>query len=67
MSKDKNAQEEDRFPGTTFKKVAYSKRYGRMELLEVTKTSDGFYLGYARLGEGEDAYCHSVFLGRGES
>jgi hypothetical protein len=38
--------------------------YGRMELLEVNPTSDGFLIGMARVGKGKSAYLHSVFLGR---
>lgn len=56
------------FPGyPKLKRVAYSDRYGRMELIEVTRTSDGYLVGMAKIGEGEDAYVHSVFLGRDES
>lgn len=52
------------FPGYPhLKKVCHSDRYGRMELLSVDETSDGFLTGYAKIGEGEDAYTHSVFLG----
>lgn len=58
------AKRKEHFPGYPYlKRVAYSDQYGRMELLEVTRTSDGFLIGYAKIGEGEDAYCHSVFLG----
>lgn len=55
----------DHFPGYPhLKRVAHSARYGRMELLSVTETSDGFLLGQAKIGKGRNAYTHSVFLGR---
>ena len=57
----------DHFPGyPRLRRVAYSDRYGRMELLEVNKTSDGFLIGWALLGEGENQCSHSVFLGRAD-
>ena len=40
-----------------------SARYGYVELLTVDETSDGFLMGWATIGEGDDAYQHSVFLG----
>ena len=46
------------------KRVTRSARYGRMELLSVSRTSDGFLLGQAKIGTGRNAYTHSVFLGR---
>lgn len=52
------------FPGyPNLKRVTHSDRYGRMELLEVQRTSDGFLIGMAKIGTGEAAYLHSVFLG----
>ena len=57
----------DHFPGyPSLRKVAYSDRYGRTELLEVNETSDGFLIGQALIGEGENRLFHSVFLGRAE-
>lgn len=54
----------DHFPEyPNLKRVTHSDRYGRMELLQVTRTSDGYLLGTARIGEGQDAYIHSVFIG----
>lgn len=54
----------DSFPGYPhLKRVCHSDRYGRMELIEVNKTSDGFLMGWAKIGTGKDAYMHSVFLG----
>jgi hypothetical protein len=46
------------------KKVVLSERYGRMELLSVSKTSDGFLMGWVRIGTGKAAYEHSAVLGR---
>jgi hypothetical protein len=52
----------DTFPGYPhLSRVGYSDRFGRMELLSVDKTSDGFLTGYARF---EDGSSHSVFLGK---
>jgi len=53
-----------RFP--KLRRVAYSSQYGRMELLEVNETSDGFLIGQARIGEGDETYMHSVFLGKAD-
>jgi hypothetical protein len=54
----------DSFPGYPhLKRVAQSAQYGRMELLDVNATSDGFLIGTARIGTGRAAYIHSVFLG----
>lgn len=54
----------DHFPGwPNLKRVTHSDCYGRMELLEVNRTSDGYLLGMARIGEGEDSYIHSIFIG----
>lgn len=54
----------DHFPGyPNLKRVAHSDRYGRMELLSVNETSDGFLIGMAKIGKGKNAYMHSVFLG----
>lgn len=54
----------DHFPGyPNLKRVAHSDRYGRMELLSVERTSDGFLVGMAKIGTGRNAYHHSVFLG----
>lgn len=50
-----------RYPG--LRKVTHSDRHGRMELLSVNITSDGFLVGWARIGEGADAHEHSVFVG----
>lgn len=54
------------FPGYPhLKRVAYSQPYGhRMELVSVNETSDGYLIGYAKIGTGRNAYMHSVFLGR---
>lgn len=53
------------FPGYPhLKRVCHSDQYGRMELIEVNRTSDGFLVGMAKIGAGGDAYLHSVFLGR---
>jgi hypothetical protein len=55
----------DHFPGYPhLKRVAHNAQYGRMELLSVSRTSDGFLLGRAKIGTGRNAYTHSVFLGR---
>ena len=55
---------QDHFPGyPSLRRVIHSDRYGRIELLEVNETSDGFLLGQALIGEGDDQYAHSVFLG----
>ena len=52
------------FPGyPTLRRVTKSERYGRMTLLSVSRTSDGYLLGHARIGTGRNAYTHSVFLG----
>lgn len=52
------------FPGYPhLKRVAYNEHYGRMELLEVQRTSDGFLIGMALIGEGKEQYMHSVLLG----
>ena len=60
----RKAKQPDHFPGYPhLKRVAYNDRYGRMELIEVNRTSDGYLVGMAKIGEGEDAYLHSVFLG----
>lgn len=57
-------KDRDSFPGYPhLKRVAWSRQYGRMELLEVTRTSDGYLIGTARIGKGNDSYIHSVFLG----
>ena len=50
-----------RFP--KLKRVCNNSPRGRMELLEVNETSDGFLIGQAIIGEGNEAYFHSVFLG----
>ena len=53
------------FPGYPhLKRVIDHPVYGRMELLDVQRTSDGYLVGTARIGEGDQAYIHSVFLGR---
>ena len=53
------------FPGYPYlKRVTHSDRYGRMELLSVEETSDGFLIGYAKIGTGRHTYTHSVFLGQ---
>jgi hypothetical protein len=52
------------FPGYPhLKRVIHHPHYGRMELLEVQRTSDGYLLGTAVIGEGDEAYIHRVFLG----
>ena len=54
----------DHFPGyPNLKHVIQSDRYGRMELIEVNRTSDGYLIGTAKIGEGDEVYMHSVFLG----
>lgn len=54
----------DHFPGyPNLKRVTHSDRYGRMELIDVTRTSDGYLIGTAKIGEGENSYIHSVFIG----
>lgn len=64
MAKQKREQGRDSFPGYPhLRRVADTPR-GRAELLEVNRTSDGFLVGMARFGEGNEAYIHSVFLGR---
>lgn len=50
-----------RYP--TLLRVCETSSRGRMELVEVSETSDGFLVGQALIGEGEDAFYHSVFLG----
>ena len=53
------------FPGYPYlKRVSHSKQYGRMELESVSETSDGFLIGWAKIGTGKRAHHHSVFLGR---
>lgn len=53
------------FPGyPTLRRVTQSDHYGRMTLLSVSPTSDGFLLGHARIGTGRNAYIHSVLIGR---
>lgn len=55
---------QDHFPGyPQLKRFTYSDRYGRMELLAVNRTSDGYLIGTARIGEDEDSYIHDVFIG----
>ena len=45
-------------------RITHSEKYGRMELIEVSETSDGFLMGTALIGEeSEDRYMHSIFLG----
>ncbi len=52
------------FPGwPKLRRVVHSRDRGRIELLSVDETSDGFLIGQAQIGEGPDAYCHSVFIG----
>ena len=72
MTKTKNCKVEncpcggkrDHFPGyPNLKRVTHSDRYGRMELLGVNRTSDGYLIGTARIGEGEDSYIHDIFIG----
>lgn len=46
------------------RRVVHDDRRGRIELLSVNETSDGFLIGQGRIGTGEDAYGHSVFIGR---
>lgn len=59
---------DDSFPGYPhLMRVCNSRKYGRMELLEVNRTSDGFLIGLAKIGEGDEAYFHSVFLGKDKS
>ena len=54
----------DHFPGyPNLRRVVHSDRYGRMELVEISETSDGFLLGQVLIGEGDEQYTHSVFLG----
>jgi hypothetical protein len=54
----------NRFPQyPQLQRIAYSDQYGRMELLELSRTSDGFLIGMALIGEGDEQYMHSVFLG----
>lgn len=52
-----------RYP--TLRRVCYSDRYGRMELVSVSETSDGFLMGTAVIGDpdGDDRYMHSIFIG----
>ncbi len=56
--------DELRYP--TLLRVVHGDRYGRMELLSVAETSDGFLIGHALVGEGEGAHHKSIFLGRTE-
>ncbi len=55
----------DDFPGyPNLRRHAQSDRYGKMELLGVNRTSDGFLIGWARVHIGEDnEHEHSVFIG----
>lgn len=53
-----------RFP--RLPKVGHSNRYGRIELLSVSVTSDGFLIGWVRIGKGKNAFNHSVLIGRAE-
>jgi hypothetical protein len=58
------AQRSNSFPGYPhLKRVIHNEHYGRMELVEVSRTSDGFLVGQAKIGTGSNAYYHSVFLG----
>ena len=50
-------------PYGRFKRVAHSGRYGRMELVSVSRTSDGFLVGCAKIGTGRNAYYHDVLIG----
>ena len=54
----------EHFPGYPYLlRFSQSDRYGKMELLSVDKTSDGFLIGWARVHIGEeDEHEHSVFL-----
>ena len=64
MRKQNVKQGRDSFPGYPhLKRVTMTPR-GRAELLEVSVTSDGYLVGMARFGEGEESFVHSVFLGR---
>ncbi len=59
-----NAQS-DHFPNyPNLRRFAQSERYGKMELLSVHKTSDGFLIGWAKVHIGEESeHEHSVFIG----
>lgn len=54
----------DEYP--RLRRAGHSDEHGRIELLSVNETSDGFLTAWARLGEGVDAFEHSVFLGRAD-
>jgi hypothetical protein len=49
------------------RRVGHDDRYGRMELVDVRETGDGFLIGQAWIGRGRDRYLHSVFLGRADN
>ena len=55
---------ENHVPGYPhLKRVIHHPTYGRMEILSVSKTSDGYLIGFAKIGEGKRAYHHSIFIG----
>lgn len=64
MAKREQRQKRDSFPGYPHLRRVTDTPRGRATLLEVNRTSDGFLIGMARFGEGDEAYIHSVFLGR---
>ncbi len=50
-----------RYPN--LRRVAHDRALGRIELISVDETSDGFLIGWATIGSGEDAFERSIFLG----
>ena len=55
----------DHFPGYPhLQRFAYSDRYGKSELLSISKTRDGHLIGWVRIHIGEpEEHEHSIFLG----
>jgi len=52
------------FQGTNLRRFAYSHHYGHMELLSLSRTSDGHLIGWARVHIGEEnEHEHSIFIG----
>ncbi len=60
-----STSENETLPGwPNLKRFANSNRYGDMELLSATRTSDGHIIGWARVHIGtEEEHEHSVFIG----
>ena len=65
MTSQRLSKRSNHFPGYPhIRRVAYSERYGRMELISIDRTSDGYLIGTAKIGEpGPEQFVHSIFLG----